>query len=91
MYPIHLKLNTVIELPDGRIGTICWSHLDGCGSVWGEHIFEMPSGGFGDELPAPEFMLREKEREAGFRRGPHRSDIECVGHKYDVIGENADA
>ena len=40
-----MKLNTVIKLPDGRVGTTCWNHLDGVGGVWGEHHFEMPEGG----------------------------------------------
>lgn len=53
-----MKLNTVIKLPDGRIGTTCYNHLDGWGGVWGEHWFPMPDGGFGDELPEPQFMMR---------------------------------
>ena len=53
-----MKLNTVIRLPDGREGTICWNHLDGSGGIWGRHRFEMPHSGFGD-LPEPEFILRE--------------------------------
>jgi hypothetical protein len=80
-----LNLNDVIRLPDGREGTICWNHLDGNGGVWGRHHFDMPEGGFGDELPAPEFMLREKEVEGSLRRGPHRADVECVGKEYEVL------
>lgn len=55
-----MKLNTKIRAADGRIGTVCYHHLDGYGGVWGEHEFEMPEGGFGDELPEPEFMLKAK-------------------------------
>ena len=80
-----LHLNTVIVLPDGREGTICWRHLDGEGGVWGRHTFVMPDGGFGDDLPAPDFMLREKAIEVLLRRGPHRPDVECVGEKYKVL------
>ncbi|MCU1325009.1 MAG: hypothetical protein JWN34_379 [Bryobacterales bacterium] len=54
-----MKLNTRITAPDGRIGTICYHNLDGTGGVWGEHNFTMPDGGFGNELPAPDFLLRE--------------------------------
>lgn len=80
-----LNLNTVIVLPDGREGTVCWRHLDGEGGVWGRHVFSMPDGGFGDELPAPEFMLREKSIEASLRRWRHRPDVECVGETYEVL------
>jgi len=85
----RMTLNTVIRLPDGRIGTICWNHLDGTGGVWGEHQFEMPEGGFGD-LPAPEFMLREKAVEELLRGNginSHRPDLECVGVDYIIIRE----
>ena len=54
-----MKLNTKIKTLDGRIGTICYSHFDGEGGVWGEHTFIMPESGFGDELPEPVFMLRK--------------------------------
>jgi len=76
-------LNTVIRLPDGRVGTICYNWLDGCGGVWGKHKFEMPDGGFGN-LPHPQFMLREKELSA-LLKGHHTSDLECVGEEYEVI------
>lgn len=76
-----MKLNTIVKLPDGRIGTICYRHLDGEGGVWGEHQFEMPEGGFGDELPEPEFMLRDKSLQG--RVGGEYS--ECVGEDYEII------
>jgi hypothetical protein len=75
-----VKLNTRIKAADGRIGTICYNHLDGVGGVWGEHTFTMPVGGFGDELPEPEFMLREKGHE-------QRCALECI-EDYEVL-ENA--
>jgi len=53
-----MKLNTLIKASDGRIGTVCYHHLDGYGGVWGKHTFEMPAGGFGAEIPEPEFMLK---------------------------------
>ncbi len=84
-----MKLNTVIELLDGRIGTICYHHLDGYGGVWGRYTFEMPAGGFGDELPAPEFMLREEAVGPSLRRGDHghdhRPDMECVGETFTIV------
>lgn len=91
MIPTTLRLNTVIRLPDGREGTICWNNLDGCGGVFGRHHFEMPAGGFGGSLPAPEFMLREKSVEPLLRqRSPHRSDVECVGEKFEICEDDAD-
>ena len=77
-----MKLNTLIKIPDGRIGTICYNHLDGEGGVWGRHTFVMPENGFGDELPEPEFMLRNKELQN--RVGAYERS-ECVGEEYEVI------
>jgi hypothetical protein len=76
-----MKLNTRIKLPDGRIGTICYNFLDGCGGVWGEHTFTMPYDGFGDELPFPDFMLRP----ANMRGRSEALQAECVGEEYEVI------
>lgn len=82
-----MKLGTIIRLPDGREGTICYHNLDGDGGVWGRHEFEMPEGGFGDDLPKPEFMLREPSEtlQKLLIRGGHRSDVECVGREYEVM------
>ena len=86
-----MKLGTIIQLEDGRIGTICWRHLDGEGGVWGEHDFSSVTEYFSDDLPAPEFMLREKDIEPLFQQQSqfhtcHRPDIECVGeHDYEVV------
>lgn len=80
-----MKLNTVIRLSDGREGTICYRYLDGEGGVWGRHTFVMPVGGFGDELPAPDFMLREKSAQSVLRRNRHKADMECVGIDYEIV------
>ncbi len=81
-----MELNTVIKLPDGRVGTICYYFLDGFGGVWWRHSFEMPEGGFGD-LPRPDFMLREKSLEPFLRERGHKSDMECVGNDFEIIQE----
>jgi len=75
-----MKLNTVVKLPDGRIGTICHHFLDGNGGVWGKHKFEMAHGGFGGDIPERQFMLREKEVE-------HLLGYECVGEEFEIIYE----
>lgn len=78
-----MKLNTIIKLPDGRIGTICYNYLDGSGGIWGKHELKMPKGGFGD-LPAPEFMLRMPEIKQ-FIRHSNRSDLEYVGEEFEIV------
>ncbi len=89
-----MKLGTIIKLPDGRIGTICWLNLYGCGGVFGEcdfsHVDLDECGGFSDDIPLPEFMLREKKVEAllrscGWKSSCHRYDLECVGEEYEII------
>jgi hypothetical protein len=72
-----MKLNTIIKAPDGRIGTICYNDLDGTGGVWGQHWFEMPPGGYGENLPRPQFMLRTAYGD--------RKDVEFVP-EFEVIG-----
>lgn len=81
-----MHLNTRIKLPDGRMGTICYHNLDGYGGMWGEHTFRMPINGFGDELPYPDFMLRDKDMEGrvGGECGK-ASTAECVGEKFEII------
>lgn len=78
-----MRLNTLIKLPDGRVGTICYNNLDGKGGIWGEHKFEMPNGGFGDNLPSPEFFLRD----IGYK--PDYPNCESVGTEFEVL-ENGD-
>ena len=78
-----MKPNTIVKLPDGRIGTVVYHGLDGYGIVFGE------KGPFAlDELPEHEAMLRDEY--------PHalKVGLECVGDDYErvrdgeYIGEN---
>ncbi len=78
-----MRLNTIVRLPDGREGTICYHNLDGDGGVWGRHQFEMPPTGFGDDLPKPHFMLRDLKLQGHVGC----ETAECVGEKYEVLGE----
>ncbi len=84
---MSLNLNDIIELPDGRIGTICYHGLDGNGGIWGEQTFAMPPGGFSPDLPAPDFMLREKTIENQLKEGlsGHKDDMECVEEIYELV------
>lgn len=80
-----MKLGTLVRVGD-RIGTICYHNLDGYGGVWGEHDFSHidleACGGFSDDLPRPDFMLRTPY--------PHPT-AECVGKDFDVIDPLRDA
>lgn len=76
-----MKFGTIIELPDGRIGTICWNNLDGYGGVW-----EAQKLSFSD-APKPEFMLRESDYEENARRYFDNEELECVGTDYVIIKE----
>jgi len=90
MWPTF-PLNTVLRLPDGRVGTTCYNALDGCGGVWGRHTFTMPDGGFGDELPRPDFLLRPPDaqvhRSLTTGRMPHKPALELVGVEVEVVSE----
>lgn len=84
-----MRLNTVIRLPDGREGTICYHNLDGDGGVWGRQLFNLDPKevGFTNKLPAPEFMLRDKSLERSLKEFPgHTYNMECVGEKYEILG-----
>lgn len=84
-----MRLNTVIRLPDGREGTICYHNLDGDGGVWGRILFDLEPHdiGYTDRLPAPDFMLRDKSIESSLKEFPgHQRSMECVGEKYTILG-----
>ena len=80
-------LNTIIRLPDGRVGTVCYNMLQGCGGVWGRHAFVMPENPIGDGLPPPDFLLRERCVQAVIDRyWPTAGDApECVGEACEVV------
>jgi len=83
-----MRPGTVIRLPDGRIGTICYNNLDGEGGVWGRFN---PAGiplGFNDQWPEPDFLLREKEVEEIIqKRWGGKKKIECVGTEFEILWE----
>lgn len=81
-----LKQGTIIELPDGRRGTVVYNGLDGQGIKWGEHI--IPEGaiqGTGNTVgggPPPDY---EYFADALLREPYNGADLECVGEEYTVI------
>lgn len=80
-----MKPGTIIQLPDGREGTVVYHGLDGYGIQWGavevdvEQLLSV-NGLFGtapDDWPwFPEAMLRDPWPNA---------EIECVGSDYKVV------
>ena len=82
------KLGTIIELPDGRRGTVVYNGLDGVGIKWGElkppkelHNY-CPL--FDQKIPddikqwRPQAMLREPYPNA---------DLPCVGEDFEIISK----
>ena len=78
-----MKAGTVIKLPDGRVGTICYSNLDGEGGVWDRHDFSHIEQNINDDWPEPDFMLRKKGVEQLLRKHGHKQDMECVGEEWE--------
>lgn len=84
-----MKFGTIVELPDGRRGTVVYNGLDGVGIAWGELRFtsEQISVALGanplfgrapDDYPVPfaEALLRDSWD------GAH---MPCVGRKYKIV------
>ncbi len=82
-----MKPGTVVELPDGRRGTVVYHGLDGYGIMWGEIEVDaekilsgnplMDDGSPPNAEWEPEAMLREPYPSA---------DVECVGSDYVRVG-----
>lgn len=70
-----MKPNTIVELPDGRRGTVCYHGLDGYGIVWGEQQLDVA------DLPPAEAMLRESYPWA------RDNGMECVGRDFTRTAE----
>lgn len=49
---------TLVQVPDGRVGTIVYNNLDGYGIVWGDRPDLIGAADWG-ELPEPDAMLRD--------------------------------
>lgn len=47
-----MKAGTVIKLPNGKTGTVCYHGLDGYGIVWGEQLLDE------NDWPMYDAMLR---------------------------------
>ena len=81
-----MKAGTIIQLPDGRVGTVVYNSLDGVGIKWGRHTITMDDiqghGGLFENDEAsddyqyyPEAMLRNQYPSA---------TLECVGEQFKI-------
>lgn len=81
-----MKLGDIVKVPDGRIGTVVYSGLDGFGIKWGKHLLLEEDRSvilglnplFEVKTPEgynwfPDAMLRDKDVEKLLQ-------IECVGN-----------
>jgi hypothetical protein len=68
-----MKPNTLIKLPDGRVGRTVYHNLDGYGIKFGTQMHDP------ENLPEPDAMLRK----------PWRDDheYEMVGEDYERVDE----
>ena len=84
-----MKLGTIVELPDGRRGTVTFNGLCGVGIKWGEHDpnptdFDGSHGDIGCTLEA-EARLKKWLPDAYLRDVWPNADLPCVGHEFVVI------
>lgn len=84
-----MRAGMLVELPDGKIGTVVYNGLDGVGIKWGEHKVKQSdisgNGGISnDKAPEgyrwfPDAMLRDSYPS----RPPNATP--CVGEKYKTL------
>ena len=88
-----MKLGTIVELPDGRIGTVVYNSLIGVGIKWGKYNpnpidFEGTTGNTIDEgikedwQWAPDALLRDPWNGCE-RHGFNPED--CVGDNFEIL------
>ena len=65
-----MKPGTIVQLEDGRMGTVVYHNLDGYGIIFGKQKVNP------NELPEPEAMLRN---------GYPSAQYPCVGNNYKII------
>lgn len=86
-----MKAGTIIQMADGRIGTVVYNGLDGVGVKWGEHEVTLDdlSGGnpmksIGIGSPDPPFDYKWLP-EAMLRKNYANATIPCVGKDFEVL------
>ena len=83
-----MKPGTIVQLPDGRVGTVVFNGLCGVGIKWGRHdVTEADfEGTYGDLFdPSIDVWDWEWGPDAYLREPWPRADLECVGDDYEVL------
>ena len=70
-----MKANTLVRLPDGRVGRTVYHGLDGYGIKFGEEQHDIAN------LPKPDAMLRKPWAD--------NHEYEMVGGDYERVDEDA--
>ncbi len=83
------KVGTIVELPDGRVGTTVYNGLDGVGIKWGRHTVTSDDieGHGGCEMhcePPPDY---EWFPEAMLREPYKYADLPCVGEDFEILND----
>ncbi len=84
-----MNLGILVEMSDGRIGTVVFNGLSGVGIKWGVHYpnpkdFEGTSGGV---CPQDDRSSFKWEPDALLRDPWPGAEIECVGKNYNTLTE----
>ena len=86
----YLPFGSIVEFPDGQLGTVVYNGLDGRGIKWGAHdpdreevqrYSQHPLTGEGEDPPA-DFRW---EVEALLREPYPESRMSCAGEDYRVV------
>lgn len=78
-----MKAGTIVQIPDGRVGTVVYNGLDGVGIKWGRHSVTLEQITEAAKIESlewePEAMLRDSY--------PHAREVgmECVGDEFVVV------
>jgi len=84
-----MKPGTIIELPDGRVGTVVYHGLYGYGIKWGQWVVPVERilrlcPLFNEEIPED---MRQWEPEAYLREPGSISEADCVGEEFTILAE----
>jgi len=85
------QIGTIVQLEDGRFGTVVYNGLDGVGIKWGKHsVTEKDICGYGglgrigvtEPAPPPDYAYYP---DAMLREPYEGADLPCVGIEYEIV------